>query len=432
MTDKATGFKKTVSLGKIDTVTFVGGAAADTVVTSLGAIPLTAFGYGGSDTLKGGSGNDRLFGGDGNDQLYGNAGKDDLYGDGGTDTLYGGDGDDWLDGGADNDWLYGGKGLDRLYGEGGNDYLYGEKENDKLNGGSGTDRLYGGDGDDVLIGGPGKDHISGGAGTDTFERRLNMPGFYATDDEETDIADEPVEVSGEFLSEVAGTDSPWDIDQAQTATCSIVASLAAVAEHSGSSDDLVKAIKYDTNGGRYGIPIYHNGKWTTQWVDGMWTEGRDPGRKLWVTLYQKAYLQAWGVKSRDSDGRLLSSGQWKSPNGTGWQNAGNALDAIAKGWSKWTSIDNASASTIRSQVYDNATNGMVASSKDSGTTNNVVKNHAYMIYDAFTENGAWKIRLYNPWAKDGASKPADGKNDGLITLTWSQFKANFNGYYRIA
>jgi hypothetical protein len=106
------------------------------------------------------------------------------------------------------------------------------------------------------------------------------------------------------------------------------------------------------------------------------------------------------------------------------------MDAIAPGISKYTSIANASASTIRSQTRDSSVYGLVASSKNSGTTNGVIADHSYMIYDAFTQAGNWMVRLYNPWGRDRSGAATDGRDDGMITLTWSQIKANFTGYHR--
>jgi hypothetical protein len=347
-------------------------------------------------------------------------------------VVNGGNGNDAIYGGKGNDLLYGNAGIDTLSGNAGNDTLSGDAGNDLLYGGDGADALYGGDGDDYLNGGPGTDTFYGGTGTDTFRRSLFLPGLYVTDSE-NDQAAEPAQVTGSFLNDTVSSstrDSQWDIDQEGSPTCSFLAALSAYAERTGATNDMIQAIKYDAAKDLYGIKIYYNGHWTTQWVNGDWTEGRDPAGKVWVTLYQKAYLQAWGVQCRDADGRLLPEGQWRSPNGTGWEYAGNALDALTPGFSRWTAIGDANASTIRTQVYSTATYGMVASSKTSGTTAGVVSDHAYMIYDAFTQSGVWKIRLYNPWGHDQSGASTDGKDDGLITLTWDQFKANFTGYYR--
>ncbi len=381
--DTTNGFTQSRSATGIQAIVFHGGAGNDTVRLSDARLSLRAYGNGGNDTLIGSEKNDLLDGGEGNDTLYGYGGNDKLLGRGGVDKLYGGNGDDYLNGGA------------------------------------------------------GADTISGGAGTDTFRRSLFLPGrgFSLGEDKETDLADVPVNVTGAFLTETVTTasrDSQWHIDQAANPTCSFLAALSAYAERTGASNDLVQAIKYDATADKYGIRLWIGGKWTTQWVNGDWTEGRDAGGRVWVSLYEKAYLQAWGVQTRDADGRTLSESLWKSTKGTGWQNSGNALDALCPGTSRWTAIGSASATTLRTQVHAAGTYGMVASSRSSGTTAGVVTNHSYMVYDAFTEGGVSKIRLYNPWGHDRSGASTDGQDDGLITLTWAQFQANFTGYYRNA
>jgi uncharacterized repeat protein (TIGR02059 family) len=98
-------------------------------------------GWGGNDTLSGGTARDRLCGSNGDDRLYGNGG---------------------------NDRLYGGTGKDRLEGGSGRDYLAGESGSDVLKGGDSHDTINGGSGNDVIYGGRGKDILTGGSGRDTF------------------------------------------------------------------------------------------------------------------------------------------------------------------------------------------------------------------------------------------------------------------------
>jgi hypothetical protein len=76
--------------------------------------PVTLYGRGGKDDLRGGSSHDQLFGGEGDDRLDGGSGDD---------VLIGGGGDDRLDGGRGRDVLIGGQGGDRLDGESGEDLL---------------------------------------------------------------------------------------------------------------------------------------------------------------------------------------------------------------------------------------------------------------------------------------------------------------------
>lgn len=77
--------------------------------------PQLVLGYGGNDTLVGGSQSDCLVGGPGNDRLYGNNAKD---------VLLGGAGDDYLDGGNAKDDLDGGDGADTCIGGNGNDAVF--------------------------------------------------------------------------------------------------------------------------------------------------------------------------------------------------------------------------------------------------------------------------------------------------------------------
>ncbi|MFM6985497.1 MAG: hypothetical protein ACKOXQ_02580 [Hydrogenophaga sp.] len=73
--------------------------------------------------------------------------------------LYGFGGNDTLTGGTSGDYLYGGAGIDTLTGNDGNDYL---------DGGAEDDTLIGGKGNDTLVGGAGKDVMTGGDDDDTF------------------------------------------------------------------------------------------------------------------------------------------------------------------------------------------------------------------------------------------------------------------------
>lgn len=98
-------------------------------------------GFGGDDTVSGGTGADSLFGNNGADSLFGNNGRDFLNGEAGNDLL---------DGGNTGDFLFGGEG------------------EDTLDGGRGYDVLFGDEGDDVLIGSQGRDRLSGGLGADKF------------------------------------------------------------------------------------------------------------------------------------------------------------------------------------------------------------------------------------------------------------------------
>jgi Ca2+-binding RTX toxin-like protein len=129
------------------------------------AVPLTA---------NGGTGNDTVFGGTGRDNLTGGDGVDDVQGSSGNDTLRGGRGNDHVEGGPGKDKIYGDTGHDDLIGgdldgemPDSGDTIYGGAGNDFLLGGYGNDTLYGNAGNDNLSGGSGQDKLVGGPGADT-------------------------------------------------------------------------------------------------------------------------------------------------------------------------------------------------------------------------------------------------------------------------
>jgi hypothetical protein len=74
------------SFAAVKEIVFEGGAGNDTFINNT-AIPSTAYGRDGNDTLYGGDGNDKLFGGNGNDSLFGGKGADELYGGAGADRF---------------------------------------------------------------------------------------------------------------------------------------------------------------------------------------------------------------------------------------------------------------------------------------------------------------------------------------------------------
>ena len=82
---------------------------------------------------------------------------------------------------------------------------------------------------------------------------------------------------------------------------------------------------------------------------------------------------------------------------------------------------------------------MVASSLNSGTSAGIIANHCYSVYSIFKdEKGNWLVRLRNPHSVDGRdgalydrnSEKQQFANDGLLTITWSQFTSNFRGYFK--
>ncbi|MBI3411115.1 MAG: hypothetical protein HY040_22500 [Planctomycetes bacterium] len=369
----------------------------DNVAASL-VTNIYVHGQGGNDVLRiDGSITKRSF-------LYGDSGNDTLLGGNGRNILYGGDGNDTLTGGAGDDLLYGGYGNDKLYGRGGNDLVYGEA------------------GDDYLSGGAGNDFLTGGSGSDTFRRNVIVPGQTKTEDR---LADGP------NLS-MPASDDYRHINQQISPTCVILAALAANANWTGkypgmsaSNNDLLTRLSYDGSKDQYGVRLFVSGSWQTIWVSGDWNENFDPGGYLWVTLYQKAYLKAMGVMYQAADGTYLPASQWRSTSGKLWQNTTTALEALTGQKATFLGVSGRLPADLRRQLQ--------AGKKLVANTNSIVSSkligvHAYAIMDVFQDSGGWQLRLYNPWSHDRNGPSLDGADEGLITITWSEFQANFVGY----
>ena len=160
----------------VKSIAFTGLGGDDSFINNT-AVPSTASGGRGNDSLRGGSGNDNLIGGEGDDKIQGNKGDDVLQGALGNDTviggagadrMFGGVGDDTLDGGIGDDDVVGGDGADRMAGATGDDRLNGGRGDDWLDGGAGNDTGRGDEGNDVVRGGQGDDSLYGGLDNDAL------------------------------------------------------------------------------------------------------------------------------------------------------------------------------------------------------------------------------------------------------------------------
>ena len=158
-----------------------------------------------------------------------------------------------------------------------------------------------------------------------------------------------------------------------------------------------------------------------------------------IRLTGKAYLQLVGAATRDANGACLESTQWKAATGKEWNNVSNVYFAITGRVADFVKSASATAQSMFDQFNKSNSKGMVASSRDSGTSAGVIANHCYSVYKIFKDaKGNWLVRLRNPWGIGGNSGSMYDRNsekqrfanDGLITLTWSQFTSNFRGYYK--
>jgi hypothetical protein len=344
-----------------------------------------------------------LVGGDGNDTIIGSLR---------SETLSGGEGDDLLDAGAGND---------QIWGHAGNDTLIGGSGSDLLQGGAGDDWLWGDDGADFLNGGSGRDVFRGGADRDRFKDEFD-PKKWVIDGYQT-----------------------FDIRQGTGGTCTIMAVLAAAANSGVSFSDRITYLGNNT----YQVKVYsswlfglwHRPRYEVVTFDGTWYDHDaqptlernifgeptgSPTGEFWTTLMQRAVLQSEGI-------------DWRNPQAVenwGWTEA-KAHSALL-GNRHWRSIkadDTSLPGKLRDALRSGAilTAGTPAWGKDSSGNEIVEKNgivslHAYAILDVYEWGGNWRVTLYNPWGWDSYGAPLDGRDDGVIDLSWNQFVQHFELY----
>lgn len=165
--------------------------------------------------------------------------------------------------------------------------------------------------------------------------------------------------------------------------------------------------------------------------DGTWTDldaniPRSAGGavlpELWPLLVGRAALQQRGVDWSNTDVNYVDANYPTSASDlltrlTGW-------DATA------VSLASATPATLRSAVQ--AGQAVVALTYDgTAATPGVVPNHAYTVLGVTWEGGAWWVRLRNPWGRDfdpATRSTPMGLDDGIISLRWDQFAADFYAY----
>ncbi|WP_299427110.1 Hint domain-containing protein [uncultured Shimia sp.] len=222
-------FKGTDGSGSFDGIEHIAGTSfGDTIDATNVTTFQTLEGFGGDDSIIGGSGDSYIYGGDGNDTIDGGDGSDNIYGGSGNDELKGGSGNDnfYIDESDDVTNVDGEGWWDEVYfdaantnagvnvtysgdnagsyslgdasgtfanvemlnttsnddyidasastdGElaslvGGNDTFIGSSGDDEVWAGTGDDSIEGGDGNDELVGEEGNDVLDGGTGDDTI------------------------------------------------------------------------------------------------------------------------------------------------------------------------------------------------------------------------------------------------------------------------
>lgn len=310
--------------------------------------------------------------------------------------------------------IWGGTGNDKLYGGSGNDTIWGD---------AGSDILYGNEGDDFLGGGSAtvssslvaeKDKFVGGSGFDKFRDDFN------------------------FSAWIYNGTSQSDIRQQQSPTCVTLATLASAVQ-AGISFGTSKITYLGDN--NYNVKLWNNGTAEYEKVNfnGTWSDN-DPAPSIdsngfnnpefWTILMHRARLEHfygvdWSRNMSDADWDRASNN-----NGGTLKDSKTAMKQL-HGWSAtYTTIANITTTKMidalnRGDLVVAGTNG---DDKKVVTSTGLVGNHAYAVRSVYkNSSGTWMVSLYNPWGTDGSPTPADGKNDGYLTVTLSVFKANFHG-----
>ena len=332
-----------------------------------------------------------------------------------------------------------------IYGKGGSDSIslhldYQTVDIDaEVQGGSGDDSIWSGDGDDTLVGNAGQDYLFGYGGDDLLDG-----GTVATGGT---VAERDYFWGGEGFDKYSDAfdQAKWtyqgvsenDIQQRGSPTCQTLATLAAAV--SAGIDFNNPKISH-LGGTSYSVRLYEDGKAVDETVkfNGTWNDN-DPSPSVdergmanpefWTILMQRARLEHF---YKVDSSQKMSQEDWDKVNTKSKNGLYNVETAMKQmhGWkTKDSAIANVSAKELAKALDDGAM--IVAGTHGEGkkkTTNEtgIVTGHAYAITNVFKDgNGKWSVEVYNPWGHDGHGTPRDGTNDGFLTLSWSEFTANF-------
>ena len=361
-------------------------------------------------------------------------------------TAHGGSGDDVLKGGFGIDALHGNEGYDQLNGRAGGDYLYGDSGKDVILGSAGMDRIYGGDGDDKLFGGSSYDYVYGEAGNDFLDdgggsNYLDGGGGF--------------DFNARVLALNGATKE--DVNQAQSPTCACLAAIQSVAHTGRDLRTLVTYLGVGDSGTNpvYRVRLFRDGVWrnfdipfngdliTDGWrtfdaapVTDVAHADRGCEQQSWVTILQRAYLQAKGVNWRD----------WRDVDNNGTCNEGHVMKALTGRNSNrydYGVRDDPLEREDRERIVRAlaANKPVVVCTFDRPgllSTERLIPDHCYSVVDTRTRaDGVRMFTLRNPHGVDGGTdKDGDGTYDGadsapgdaLIELTWDDFRQSIEDY----
>lgn len=352
-----------------------------------------------------------IWGGNGNDNLIGGNSRDTIYGDYGNDTIRGGNG---------NDWLVGGEGNDVVFGGAGDDWISGDPGNDRLNGDAGADRVSGGEGRDTLSGGAGVDRLDGhGYGSGRSNTAANF-----------DLYIDDFSYSQPFGSEdVMQPVKKGDFNQ--TGLLSVLSAL--------NSTDIRNSIK-SLGGRQYEVSLRGDNKKVKVVFDGSWSDN-DPSpistntAEFWPILLFRARLKDFGIDYT----KYYTDAQWAKMNGDTKGRLLDPADALRQFTGRTVSTrvgTQLDFTTLQNQLAQGRVGVAVAytNTKQPLNSQNVMSGITYSLRKVFSDvNGRKWVQLYNPLGVDtNVGKRVDNNpylpkgNDGLITLSWDEFRKTSN------
>jgi Ca2+-binding RTX toxin-like protein len=382
-------------------------------------------------TIDGGAGSDLLYGSTFRDSLFaGNDAATDtntFHGLGGNDLFFGGNGTDVMNGGADVDTMFGGAGNDTLIGRGGNDVLNGGQGDDTLRGDGGDDTLRGDAGNDLLLGGLGTDNLNGGAGD--FDRTDAVFGE-PTLNLENPVTGPSLVVNGALGSDIHQRSQPYCVFYSH------LSGLASILTGRGRNlaNERIDFKGLDSSGNAmYAVSLFtSSGAPVTRTVAYNGTTAGDAvpiDGEGWVTIFEKAFMDQ--IRAEDPTASL-----WRRY----WDH--RTVMMIVNGSSERVTMLDPVLVTLGFTLTDGNLN-TIATAVESGrlvtaatwttafrgtSTTLVTRDHNYTVVGV--NRAARTFTLRNPWGfdMDGRGTTVGDGTDGLVTLSWADFKGSFQGF----
>lgn len=333
-------------------------------------------------------------------------------------TVAAGDGHDTVHGSAFNDFITGGNGNDRIAAHGGDDYLYGNDGDDVLEGGDGNDNLQGWNGNDRLFGQSGVDTLDGGMGDSDDADALHGVDVTSNLENSTYGGTELI-VGGAVGSDIQQMSKPLCVFYSHasgmanilTARGRNLANERIDFKGRDASGNYVYDVKlFTTSGASVTRTVRHN-----TWMAG----DADPvGGESWVTVLEKGYLAqtaAEGVNEKHPPTamRILTGGL--------------EHHAFIEHYAFWDSLSTADMSRMHAAICEGKLVTACTWVNGRGlATHKVVSSHCYTVMSV--DLAAATITVRNPWGIDGGTTTTGDPNDGLITMTWDEFRGSFQQY----